>query len=125
MFSSLSTYFNTFTLEFIPAHSSLAMMPLTISAGSIPSVRSAGFAVSVPTNTSVGKPWMLSWVDSSSYSSVSTFTMRTASPSSVLTFSSSDAINTHGPHHVAKKSMISGVERSCGFMVDGGRTSGQ
>ena len=37
------------------------MMPLTISAGSIPSVRSAGFAVSVPTNTSVGKPWMLSW----------------------------------------------------------------
>jgi len=42
-----------------------------------------------------------------------------------LTFSSSDAINTHGPHHVAKKSMISGVERSCECMVDGGRTSGQ
>ena len=37
-------------------HNSLAMMFLTISAGSIPSVRSAGFSVSVPTNTSVGRP---------------------------------------------------------------------
>ena len=45
-------------------HNSLAMMLLTISAGSIPSVRSAGFSVSVPTNTSVGRPWICSCVES-------------------------------------------------------------
>jgi hypothetical protein len=38
--------------------------------------------------------------------------MRTESPSSAFTFSSSDASNTHGPHHVAKKSITRGVDRS-------------
>ena len=44
------------TITSRPPQSSFAMMFLTISAGSIPSVLSAGFVLSVPTNTSVGKP---------------------------------------------------------------------
>ena len=75
-------------------------------------MRSAGFSVSVPTNTSVGRPWICSCVESAASSSVSTLTMRTASPSSAFTFSSSDASKTHGPHHVAKKSITRGVDRS-------------
>ncbi len=38
--------------------SSSATICLIVSAGSSPSVRSAGFVASVPTNTIVGSPWI-------------------------------------------------------------------
>ncbi|KAE9542700.1 hypothetical protein AGLY_002611 [Aphis glycines] len=50
--------------------------------------------------------WMLYSIAASSHSSTSTFNMTTSGNKNLIITSMNGAINLHGPHHLAKKSMM-------------------